>query len=167
MPHRFPSAGSGSPCAGRSRLRSGPRNRPRHIGRQLAYKPGSVWRRCRRATAIHLGRPLPDVSRNLPGWQARKRAWSRNPAPSLFGLAPGGVYRAVPVTGPAVGSYPTLSPLPLGLRRWAVCFLWHFPWGRPRRALPGTVFPWSPDFPPPRPFGPCGSDHPASWRMGR
>jgi hypothetical protein len=29
-----------------------------------------------------------------------------------------------------------------------VCFLLHFPWGRPRRALPGTVFPWSPDFPP-------------------
>ena len=31
----------------------------------------------------------------------------------------------------------------------AVCFLWHFPWGRPRRPLAGTVFPWSPDFPPP------------------
>ena len=30
----------------------------------------------------------------------------------------------------------------------AVCFLWHFPWGRPRRTLSGTVFPWSPDFPP-------------------
>ena len=30
----------------------------------------------------------------------------------------------------------------------AVCSLWHFPWGRPRRGLPGTVFPWSPDFPP-------------------
>jgi hypothetical protein len=30
----------------------------------------------------------------------------------------------------------------------AVCFLWHFPWGRPRRPLAGTVFPWSPDFPP-------------------
>ena len=30
----------------------------------------------------------------------------------------------------------------------AVCFLWHFPWGRPRRALPGTVPRWSPDFPP-------------------
>src|SRR5271169_6860351 len=30
----------------------------------------------------------------------------------------------------------------------AVYFLWHFPWGRPRRALPGTVPPWSPDFPP-------------------
>jgi hypothetical protein len=31
----------------------------------------------------------------------------------------------------------------------AVCFLWHFPWGHPRRPLAGTVFPWSPDFPPP------------------
>jgi hypothetical protein len=30
----------------------------------------------------------------------------------------------------------------------AVCFLWHFPWGHPRRTLSGTVFPWSPDFPP-------------------
>ena len=29
----------------------------------------------------------------------------------------------------------------------AVCFLWHCLRGRPRRALPGTVPPWSPDFP--------------------
>ena len=40
----------------------------------------------------------------------------------------------------------------------AVCFLRHFPWGRPRRALPGTVPPWSPDLPhrarcPARPSG--------------
>ena len=34
----------------------------------------------------------------------------------LFGLAPGGVYLARPVTRPAVGSYPTLSPLPLAGR---------------------------------------------------
>jgi hypothetical protein len=33
-------------------------------------------------------------------------------------------------------------------RRSAVCFLWHCPWGRPRRPLTGTVSPWSPDFPP-------------------
>lgn len=32
--------------------------------------------------------------------------------PPLFGLAPGGVCRAAPVSGSAVGSYPTLSPLP-------------------------------------------------------
>src|SRR3954468_155035 len=36
----------------------------------------------------------------------------------------------------------------IGLAR-AVCFLWHCPWGCPRRPLAGIVFPWSPDFPPP------------------
>ena len=35
----------------------------------------------------------------------------------------------------------------------AVCFLWHFPWGRPRRALPGILILWSPDFPLPAPQG--------------
>lgn len=34
------------------------------------------------------------------------------PALPLFGLAPGGVYRAASVASCAVGSYPTLSPLP-------------------------------------------------------
>ena len=43
----------------------------------------------------------------------------------------------------------TLARRPCGPGR-AVCSLWHFPWGRPRRALPGSVLPWSPDFPPPR-----------------
>ena len=32
--------------------------------------------------------------------------------PSLFGLAPGGVYPAIDVTADAVRSYRTLSPLP-------------------------------------------------------
>ena len=32
-------------------------------------------------------------------------------------------------------------------RHPAVCFLWHFPWGCPRRALPGILILWSPDFP--------------------
>ena len=81
---------------------------------------------------------------------------------SLFGFAPGGVYRADHVTMDAVGSYPTLSPLP---RRngEAVCSLWHFPWGRPRRLLAGTVFPWSPDFPHPQPFDSRGCGRPAGW----
>src|SRR3954453_506085 len=35
-----------------------------------------------------------------------------------------------------------------GAASGAVCFLWHCPWGRPRRTLSGTVVPWSPDFPP-------------------
>ena len=51
-------------------------------------------------------------------------------APSLFGLAPGGVYLAADVAAGAVRSYRTLSPLPAnpGLPRgpWrAVGFLWH------------------------------------------
>ena len=50
--------------------------------------------------------------------------------------------------------------------RPAVCFLWHCPWGRPRRALPGTVSPWSPDFPPP-PGCPGESGRPAVWRVER
>lgn len=41
---------------------------------------------------------------------------------SLFGFAPGGVYRAAPVASRAVGSYPTLSPLPQPRpRRFAFC----------------------------------------------
>ena len=47
---------------------------------------------------------------------------------------------------------------PAGL---AVYFLWHCPWGRPRRALPGTVPPWSPDFPLPHR---AGSGRPAVWQ---
>lgn len=34
----------------------------------------------------------------------------------------------------------------------AVCSLWRFPWGYPRRALPGTLPSWSPDFPRGQPF---------------
>jgi len=45
--------------------------------------------------------------------------------PPLFGLAPGGVYRAGSVAGPAVRSCRTLSTLPVRSR--AVCFLWHYP----------------------------------------
>src|SRR3546814_1086915 len=36
-------------------------------------------------------------------------AWGLLPAPPLFGLAPGGVYHAVPVAGAAVRFYRTLS----------------------------------------------------------
>ena len=43
----------------------------------------------------------------------------------------------------------------------AVRFLWHFPWGCPRRTLSGTACRWSPDFPPPLPFDACGSGRPA------
>jgi hypothetical protein len=77
----------------------------------------------------------------------------------------GGCRRAVPIWSCSRWGLPcrrrrrrrgALLPHPFTLAggpqpRPAVCFLWHCPWGRPRRALPGTVFPWSPDFPPPPP----------------
>jgi len=115
--------------------------------RQLTCKPGSVGPACAGVVTIPLGAPLPASSSNQPGRQASKTGWQRSPlaASSLFGLAPGGVCHAGPVARPAVRSYRTLSPLPI--RGWAVCSLWHFPWGRPRRPLAVTVFRWSPDFP--------------------
>ena len=118
--------------------------------------------------AIRLGRPLPDASRDLPEERCGNPPAARNRRPFLFGLAPGGVYPATPVAGGAVRSYRTLSPLPAdpsqSLGAPAVCFLWHFPWGCPRRALPGTVFPWSPDFPPLAGFPNARSSHPAIRR---
>ncbi len=124
-----------------------------------------MWRMARRLWRKWSRRPVSRVlslpcGRGQPFlWDARCRApLATNPdsgafapgRPSLFGLAPGGVYPAAPVTGGAVRSCRTVSPLPSPMvshGKRAVCFLWHFPWGRPRRPLTGTVFPWSPDFP--------------------
>ena len=47
-----------------------------------------------------------------PGGGAETRLLNKFNMPPLFGLAPGGVYPAAPVTGGAVRSYRTLSPLP-------------------------------------------------------
>ena len=57
-------------------------------------------------TVIHLDAASPQVSSNLPGSHA-----GRTFAP-LFGLAPGGVCPATPVTSRAVRSCRTISPLP-------------------------------------------------------
>ena len=60
----------------------------------------------------------------------------------LFGLAPTGGYPAIAVTSDAVGSYPTVSPLPF-LRSYnrlrAVCFLWPCPSPFGAQALPGSL----------------------------
>ena len=82
-----------------------------------------------------LGPPLPAASCSLPGTQTGRAA----PRP-LFGLAPGGVCHATPVTRGPVRSYRTVSPLPVPLARpSAVCSLLHFPSPRGARALPGTL----------------------------
>ena len=126
--------------------------------RQPACKPGSVRRRLAPARDGHssgtpVARRLEQPTRAADPDIDPKDCSS---APPLFGFAPGGVCRAVPVAGHAVRSYRTVSPLPLASApAAAVSSLWHFPWGRPRRTLSGTVRPWSPDFPPRRPFGVC------------
>ena len=60
---------------------------------------------------------------------------TRRCATSLFGLAPGGACHAVPVARSAVGSYPTLSPLPRPKPgRFAFC-------GAIPRVTPGGRYP--------------------------
>ena len=120
---------------------------------QSACKPGSVWRRAS-ATAIHLGRRLLGASCNQPGQRRGPRlAQQANPP-----------RRAAPIRFCSRWGLPchlchqrrgALLPHPFTLAAAgepasAVCFLWHFPWGCPRRPLAATVDPWSPDFPPPQ-----------------
>ena len=57
----------------------------------------------------------------------------------LLGLAGGGVYPAGTVTGAAVRSYRTISPLPVPVGTSAVYFLRHFPAGHPGWPLATTV----------------------------
>jgi hypothetical protein len=113
-------------------------------------------------TAIPLGRRLRGASSNLPGRpdpnKIPKQMLRTCFAPSLFGLAPGGVCPAAGVTANAVRSYRTFSPLPRPTQHAAaVCFLWHCPWVRTRRMLSGTACPRSPDFPLRQPFGSAGA----------
>jgi len=85
---------------------------------------------------ICLGWPSPTTSSSLPAalpvWVTPRR---------LFGLAPTGGYPAAAVTSGAVGSYPTVSPLPLETLRplGAVSFLWPCPSPCGAQALPGSL----------------------------
>jgi len=143
----------------------------RYRKRQPACKPGSVWRadefpRNARVTTIPLGRPSPDASSDQPG---RRPGSGLRPRRSAVACRPYSVLLpagfAMPLPLPVARCaltapfHPCLRPKPP-----AVCFLWHFPWGRPRRTLSGAVLPWSPDFPPRRePERPSGRLARAMW----
>ena len=123
-----------------------PARRP--VSRVLSTTLAGSW------TAIPLGRASLRASRDQPG-----RRGGNAPVSVPFGTPPVAPLRScsrwglpcrrccqrrgalLPHRFALAGGGRTLAP--------AVCFLWHFPWGRPRRPLAGTVFPWSPDFPPP------------------
>jgi hypothetical protein len=93
----------------------------RHVSRVLF--PGAEAR----GMVICLGRLSPTASSSLPAASRISRpggaVWVT--PRRLFGLAPTGGYRATAVTSDAVGSYPTVSPLP-------------FP--RARARVPGGLF---------------------------
>jgi hypothetical protein len=103
--------------------------------------------------AIPLGRPLPSASCDRP---ERRREGppgipaSGMPAAPTWSCSRWGFpcRRRCRRRGALLPHRFTLAGRPVFRDGPAVYFLWHFPWGRPRRALPGTVPPWSPDFPP-------------------
>jgi hypothetical protein len=90
------------------------------IAYQPACKPGSVRRRREpscdgHSSATPVARCLMRPTRTAgSGHRSRLRRRLRTDAvvPFLFGLAPGGVYRATGVAAGAVRSYRTVSPLP-------------------------------------------------------
>ena len=93
---------------------------------------------------IYLGWPSPATSSSLP---AASRVCDdsglsvRVTPRRLFGLAPAGGYRATAVTSGAVGSYPTVSPLPRFRTKpaGAVSFLWPYPSPFGAQVLPGSL----------------------------
>jgi hypothetical protein len=86
-------------------------------GRGSAGKPGSVVE----PPSVWDGASPPRLPAVHP------QAIAPEPAGLLLDFAPEEVFRAPPVAGRAVGSYPAFSPLPRRAlrRREAVCFLWH------------------------------------------
>ena len=148
------------------------RNRWR-LKNQTACKPGSVrfpplLASLGRATVIPLDRPLLDGSRDLPGrlGPASPAASPKAPARRPYSvLLQAGLAMPSPSPGPRWALTPPFHPSlsrPRPIK--AVCFLWRYPWGRPRRALPAAFSPWSPDFPRARKRT---RDRPAVWFASR
>jgi len=102
----------------------------------------------RRRIAPPLQQPTRATSRNRPAGSPKSTTfWGGPIAAPIRSCSRWGLPCRHPLPGPRWA----LTP-PFQFRRTevlATCFLLHCPWGRPRRALPGTVIPWSPDFPRP------------------
>ena len=92
------------------------------IKKEAGHKPNSV------DVIISLAKPLPVPSlRSYPKapFSGLEKSEADRLKASLFDLAPDGVCHAVALAWNAVGSYPTISPLPLSplgtLRRFIFC----------------------------------------------
>jgi len=105
---------------------------------EQTYKPVSVLpRRSGAAAVIYLGRQLPDASSGLPEGEAGHLN------ALLFGLAPGGVFLANPVTGVAGGLLHHLFTLTHAGGMLSVALSV----GSPRLGVTQHPALWSPDFP--------------------
>jgi hypothetical protein len=102
--------------------------RPPGIVRAQRVKRSRPLSRVLSWTVIPLAYASPRSSSDLPGSPCGPHVAAVKPLASLFGLAPGGVCRAVGVATRAVRSYRTISPLPAPLaRHLGGIFLLHFP----------------------------------------
>src|SRR3954469_1549817 len=109
---------------------------------EQACKPDPVPRSltARGSATIHLGPPSPAGSSDLPaGSDGAPPNACAAPVREPLGLAPGGVYRAAPVTRGAGGLLHHRFTLTARSSREAVCSLWHFPAGRPGLPLTTTL----------------------------
>ena len=96
--------------------------------------------------AIHLGWLLPATSSNLPGHRYRIAPVAQgNACPYMVLLRMG---FTMPVLLPVGGALTTPFTLTgISVSASGGLFSVAFPWGCPRRALPGILILWSPDFP--------------------
>ena len=82
---------------------------------RMAYKPDFV-QGFPPSMAIHLGALLPKRSCNHPNLLGLKRPRPRRATRFLLGFASGGACHTSDVTTTVVGSYPTVSPFPIGIQ---------------------------------------------------
>jgi len=114
-------------CSQPAALSCGAASAPGNMARQR-LKRSRPLSRVLSWTVIPLAYASPRSSSDLPGSPCGPHVAAVKPLASLFGLAPGGVCRAVGVATRAVRSYRTISPLPAPLsRHLGGIFLLHFP----------------------------------------
>jgi hypothetical protein len=95
-------------------------------------KPGSVVDNHSSGTAVA------DCLKQPTREPVQARYERKRPYAPLFGLAPGGVYRAAVCCHPRGALLPHHFTL-TGTEVSAVSFLWHFPWVRTLQVLPGAL----------------------------
>ena len=111
--------------AGRSGRSADGSTADRKRSAEWVCRPDSV-RRLPDATVIPLGGRLPDRSSHQPARSGGPPCPAGSRIACLFGVAPGGVWRATGVATGAVSAYLTISPLP-ALTDFGGIFLFHFP----------------------------------------